>query len=138
MRSQIEKKLDELEKLDVIGKAEGPTPWISSVVVIPNSNDEIRLCVEMRQANSAIVREGHPIPTVEEVLQEFNGSSVFSKLDIKWAFHQVELSEDSRSITMFVTHKGLYRYKRLMFGISCAPKMYQRIIQQVCKDAKEQ
>ena len=60
-----------------------------------------------------------------------NGSSVFSKLDIKWAFHQAELSADSRSITTFVTHKCLYRYKRLMFGISCAPEMFQRIIQQV-------
>ena len=131
LRSQIEKKLDELEKLDVIEKAQGPTPWISPVVIIPKSNDEIRLCVDMRQANSAIVRERHPKPTVEEVLHEFNGSSVFSKLDIKWAFHQVELSEDSRPITTFVTHKGLYRYKRLMFGVSCAPEMYQRIIQQV-------
>jgi len=55
---------------------------------------------------------------------------VFSKLDIKWAFHQIELSESSRSITTFVTHKGLYRYKRLMFGISCAPEMYQRVAQQ--------
>eukprot|EP00112_Aurelia_sp_Birch-Aquarium-sp1_P009823 Seg2131.1 transcript_id=Seg2131.1/GoldUCD/mRNA.D3Y31 product="putative protein K02A2.6" protein_id=Seg2131.1/GoldUCD/D3Y31 len=131
LRSQIEKKLDELEKLDVIEKAQGPTPWISPVVVIPKSNAEIRLCVDMRQANSAMVRERHPIPTVEEVLHEFNGSSVFSKLDIKWAFHQVELSEESRPITTFVTHKGLYRYKHLMFGISCAPEMYQRIIQQV-------
>ena len=49
---------------------------------------------------------------------------------IKWAFHQVELSEESRPITTFVTHKGLFRYKRLMFGVSCAPEMYQRVIQQ--------
>ena len=131
LRSKVEKKLDELEKLDGIEKAKGPTPWISPIVVIPKSEEEIRLCVDMRQANSAIVRERHPIPLVDEVLHEFNGSSVFSKLYIKWAFHQVELNEDSRSITTFVTHKGLYRYKRLMFGISCAPEMSQRIIQQV-------
>ena len=56
---------------------------------------------------------------------------MFSKLDIKWAFHQVELSEASRPITTFATHKGLFRYKRLMFGVSCAPEMYQRVIQQV-------
>ena len=64
-------------------------------------------------------------------MHDLNGSTVFSKLDIKWAFHQVELSEGSRPITTFATHKGLLRYKRLMFGVSCAPEMYQRVIQQV-------
>lgn len=130
LRERVEKKIAELEQLDVIEKATGPTPWISPVVVVPKSNMDIRLCVDMRQANTAIVRERHPIPTVDEVLHDLNQSKIFSKLDIKWAFHQLELSEESRSITTFVTHKGLYRYKRLMFGISCAPEMYQRVIQQ--------
>ena len=131
LRDKLEQKLNELVELDVIEKAEGPTPWISPVVVVPKPNGDIRLCVDMRQANSAIVRERHPIPTVDEVLHDLNGSTVFSKLDIKWAFHQVELSEASRPITTFATHKGLFRYKRLMFGVSCAPEMYQRVIQQV-------
>lgn len=129
LREKLEHKLDELEELDIIEKAEGPTPWVSPVVVLPKGED-IRLCVDMRQANTAIIRERHPIPTVEDVLYDLNQSTVFSKIDIKWAFHQIELSEDSRQITTFVTHKGLYRYKRLMFGISCAPEMYQRILQQ--------
>ena len=67
----------------------------------------------MRQANTAIIRERHPIPTVDEVLHDLNQSKLFSKLDIKWAFHQIELDEESRPITTFVTHKGLYRYKFL-------------------------
>ena len=131
MRDKLEQKLNELVDLDVIERAEGPTPWISPVVVVPKPNGDIRLCVDMRQANGAIVRERHPIPTVGEILHDLNGSTVFSKLDIKWAFHQVELSEASRPITTFATHKGLFRYKRLMFGVSCAPEMYQRVIQQV-------
>ena len=67
----------------------------------------------MRQAKSAIVRKRHPIPTGNEVLHDLNGSTVFSKLDIKWAFHQVELSEGSRPITTFATHKRLFRYKKV-------------------------
>ena len=117
MRDKLEQKLNELVDLDVIERAEGPTPWISPVVVVPKPNGEIRLCVDMRQANGAIVRERHPIPTVDEVLHDLNGSTVFSKLDVKWAFHQVELSETSRPITTFAIHKGLFRYKRLMFGV---------------------
>ena len=66
----------------------------------------------------------HPIPMIEEVLYDLNGSTIFSKLDLKWGFHQIELEAELREITMFVTHRGLYRYKRLMFGIASAPEKY--------------
>ncbi|XP_046565291.1 uncharacterized protein K02A2.6-like [Haliotis rubra] len=88
----------------------------------------------MRLANESVRRARHPIPTIAEVLQDFNQSKIFSKLDIKWAYHQEELSEDARDITTFITHKGLYRYKRLMFGISCAPEMYQKVLQQLLQN----
>lgn len=55
----------------------------------------------------------------------------FSKLDLKWGYHQIELELESRALTTFVTHTGLWRYKRLMFGISSAPEMYQHVIRQV-------
>ena len=66
------------------------------------------------------MRERHPIPMIEEVLHDLNGSTVFSKLDLKWGFHQIELNVESREITTFVTHRGLYQYKRLIFGIASA------------------
>ena len=59
------------------------------------------MSVDMRPANEAIVRERHPIPMVEELLQNLNGSAVFSKIDLKWGFHHILLSEDSRHITSF-------------------------------------
>ena len=58
-------------------------------------------------------------------------SSVFSKLDLKWGYHQLELSEEARGITTFTTHAGLYRYKRLIFGVTSAPELYQHAIQHV-------
>lgn len=85
----------------------------------------------MRQANAAVKRERYPMPTIDEVLQDLNQSKCFSKLDLNSAYHQIELAPECRDITTFATHKGLFRYKRLMFGISCAPEMYQKIIQQV-------
>ena len=82
----------------------------------------------MRQANEAVVRESHPIPTVDAILQNVNESIVLSKLDLKWGYHQSELENKSQEIT-FATHMGLFRYKRLMFGIVSAPELYQHIQQ---------
>ena len=103
---------------------------------MPKSDGDIRLCVDMRRANLAVKRERHPIPTIEELFQEMNQSKIFSKLDVKWAYHQIELDPESRDITTFVTHEGLFRYKRLMFGVSCAPEMYQRTMQQTLAGCK--
>ncbi|VDI25706.1 Hypothetical predicted protein [Mytilus galloprovincialis] len=132
LRDKLGKKLDELLDLDIIEHVNEPSQWVSPVVVVPKrSGDDIRLCVDMRQANTAVKRVRHPIPTIDELLQDMNSSKVFSKLDVTWAYHQIELKPESREITTFVTHKGLFRYKRLMFGISCAPELYQNIMQQV-------
>ena len=134
LKEEIEKKLDELLREDIIEQVEGPTPLVNPVVVVPKPNGDVRLCVDMRCANKAIIRERHPIPTTDEVLKDMQEASVFSKLDLKWGYHQIEFSEESRSITTFVTHKGLFRYKRLMFGITSAPEKYQHVIQQVLND----
>ena len=92
----------------------------------------------MRRANLAVKKERYLIPTIEDLLQEMNQNKIFSKLEVKWAYHQIELNSESRDITTFATHEGLFRYKRLMFGVSCAPGMYQRSMQQTlagCKGA---
>ena len=104
-----------------------------NLVVVPKGDGDVRDCVDMRHANEAIVREQHPIPTVEELPHDFNGSTVLSKIDLKWGFHQILLSEESRHVTTFVTHRGLYRCKRLMSGVTSAPEKYQQIIQDVLK-----
>ena len=68
--------------------------------------------MDMREANAAIICERIPIPTVDEVLENLNGSAVFSELDLCLGFHQIELDEDSLDITKFATHDGSFRYKR--------------------------
>ena len=93
LREKIEKKLDELLQEDIIEKVEGPTPWENPVVVVPKPNGDVRLCVDMRCANKAIIRERHAIPTTDKVLEDMQEGSVFSKLDLKWGYHQIELSD---------------------------------------------
>jgi len=134
LRDKVKAKIDELLEGDMIERVEGPTTWASPVVVAPKPSGEIRLCVDMRRANEAVIRERLPIPTVDEVLEELNGSTVFSKLDLRHGFHQVELHTDSRDIIPFVTHDSLFRHKRLSFGVNAAPEKYQHIISQVIAD----
>ena len=134
MREQVKNKLDELLKQDIIEKIEGPTSWLSPLVVVPKPNHDIRICVDMRQANTALLRERFPLPNIDETLEEMNGAKVFSKLDLRQGFYQVEIEPSSRDITNFVTYDGIYRFRRLNFGISCAPEIYQRIIQQTLQD----
>jgi hypothetical protein len=112
-----------LEKQGIIEKVKGPAKWTSPLVAVPKPNGDIRLCTDMRKANEAIVREKFPIPTVDDILHEINGSKVFSKLDLKYGYHQLELEEKSREITT-VTHKGHYRYTRLIFGMNNASEYY--------------
>ena len=120
--------------MDIVERVDGPTSCVSPVVVAPKASGDIRLCVDMRKANQAIIRERIPIPTVDEVLENLNGGRVFSKLDLRLGFHQIELDEESRDITTFATHEGLFRYKRLSFGVNSAPEKYQQIIRQVVSD----
>ena len=130
VREQVEAELKNLEELDIIERAEGPTPWVSPIVVVPKKTG-IRICVDMRAANQAIERERHPVPTVEDLIVDLNGSTVFSKIDLNQGYHQLELEENSRGITTFATHIGLFRYKRLTFGVNSAAEIFQKSIEEV-------
>ena len=101
------------------------------MVIAPKASGDIRLCVDLRKANGVIIRERIPIPTVDEVWENLNCSTVFSKLDLCLGFHQIELDEDFRDITTFATHEGLFRKKRLSFGVNSAPVKYRQIVRQV-------
>ena len=90
----------------------------------------------MRPANRAVIRERHPIPTVDEVIQRMNGSKVFSEIDLSSGFHQIGLNEKSREITNFTCHLEIFRYKRLMFVISSAPELFQHIVHQTLAECE--
>ena len=82
-RKKVSKELDRLLQNDCIEKVEGPTSWINPIVVVPKSNDRIRLCLDMRRANECLIRERHQIPKVEEILPELNNAKYFSKIDLR-------------------------------------------------------
>ena len=134
MRQKVTTALEKLEQQGIIEEVEGPTPWISPLVVIPKKDGDIRLCVDMRMANRAIIRERHPTPTVDDLIHTLNGAKMFSKLDLRAGYHQLLLDAESRYITTFQTHKGLRRYRTLNFGTSSASEVFQHAIAEEIRD----
>lgn len=103
LEKKVAARIEELVQKDIIEKVDGHSSWASPLVVVPKTNGDIRLCVDMRRANKAVVVETFPFPNIEEMMVKLNGAQVFSKIDIKDAYYQVRLAEDSRDITTFIT-----------------------------------
>ena len=118
MSDRVAKELQRLEAQGIIEDAKGPTPWVSPLVIVPKPKgpESVRICVDMCCPNTAIRREKHVTPTVDDFIQALNGSTVFSKVDLNSAYHQIELAENCRYITTFSSHVGLKRYTRLNYG----------------------
>lgn len=132
LRKQLDEWLDDYLEKDIIeAVSEESTDWVSGLVVTPKPRNptEVRVCGDYRQANNAIKRERHPIPTVEELMENMDGATRYSKIDLKAGYHQIPLEKESRAITTFTTHRGLFRYKRLPFGINSASEVFQNAIE---------
>ena len=128
IRKEVVDKLRQLENEDIIERAEGPTPWVSPIVVVPKPSkpNEVRISVDTRSLNQAIIRERHVIPTIDDVMSVLNGCKVVSKIDLNQGYHKIPLHSDSRQLKTFSTHVGLFRYKLLNFGLSCAAEVFQK------------
>ena len=132
IRKKVQAAVKELEREGIIETVpeDSPAQWVSPIVAVPKKDDSVRLCVDMRMPNKAIKRVRYPIPTVNDISIELNGAKFFSKLDLAQAYHQLPLHEDSRYITTFNTHLGLYRYTRLNYGTNAAMEIFQHVLQQ--------
>lgn len=131
LESAVKTKLEQLLAKDIIEVKTGPTSWVSPLVVVGKANGDVRLCLDLRRVNEAVLRERHPIPIVDEYLARLGKDMIRSKLDIREAFLQVELEPDSRDITTFITSQGLFRFKRLPFGLVTAPEAFQRTMDEI-------
>ncbi|CAF3889578.1 unnamed protein product, partial [Rotaria sp. Silwood1] len=106
--------------------------WAAPIVPVKKPNGKIRICGDFKVTiNPQILIDQHPIPSIEELLARLNNGQKFTKLDLSDAYLQVELDEPSKNLVIINTPLGLFRYNRMPFGISNAPAIFQRIIDQV-------
>ena len=123
-------ELDQLEKRGVIEKV-SQSDWATPVVVVRKPGGKVRLCGDFKVTINPILKNDvYPLPLPEELFHKLNGGTKFTKLDLADAYLQIELDENSKQLVVLNTHQGLYCYKRMPFGLSCAPAIFQRIIEQ--------
>ena len=128
-RRPLQEELARMEKMGVIQRIEEPTEWCAPCIVVPKKNGKIRVCIDFTRLNKAVKRAYHPLPATDETIATLGKSKYFSKLDANCGYWQLRLDEQSQKLTTFITPFGRYFCKRLPFGISSAPEIFQREMQ---------
>ena len=126
LQDKVKEELDSLQRLGVIRPVTKPTDWCAPIVIVPKSNDRVRVCVDFTKLNEGVKRENFPLPSTDQLLAQLSGSTVFTKLDCNSGFHQIPLDTESQELTTFITPFGRFCYTRLPFGISSGPEIFQR------------
>ena len=130
VQPKLKTELERLEHEGVIEKVDEPTDWCSSLVCVQKPNGNLRLCIDPQPLNVALKRPRFALPVIEDVLPDLDGVRVFSKADLSEGFLQCELDEPSSLLTTFHTPWGRYKYRRMPFGISPAPEIFQQKLNQ--------
>uniref|UniRef100_A0A5S6QLW0 RNA-directed DNA polymerase n=1 Tax=Trichuris muris TaxID=70415 RepID=A0A5S6QLW0_TRIMR len=137
LRKQVEdgihRMLDE-EILEPVDTSCEQVTWASAIVCVVKPSGKVRICGDFKVTiNQYVIVNRHPLPTFEEMTAKLNGGTVFSVIDLKDAYLQMEVAPASRQYLVMViaTHLGFYRFKRLPFGISFAPALFQKTMEQI-------
>ncbi|KAG9282090.1 hypothetical protein AMEX_G700 [Astyanax mexicanus] len=122
---KVEEELKRMQKLDIIEEVTEATDWCAPMVPVMKRNGNVRICVDLKRLK-AVKRERFMLPTLEDIAPKLSGANVFSTLDASSGFWQISLEASSRKLTTFITPVGRFCFKRLPFGITSAPEIFQR------------
>ncbi|KAA8578257.1 hypothetical protein FQN60_018737, partial [Etheostoma spectabile] len=123
---KVKEELKRMEENEVIEPVTEPTDWCAPMVPVPRKNGKVRICVDLKRLNEAVRRERYVLPTAEEITAKLSGATMFTSLDAASGFWQIPLHSESTKLTTFITPFGRYAFKRLPFGITSAPEIFQR------------
>ena len=128
---KYDEALDQLERDGILEKVEY-SQWATPTVPVKKPDGSIRICADYsRTLNAHSPLESYPLPTIAEIRAKLSGGTKFTKIDLKQAYHQLELDESCRKYTTINTHRGLFEYVRLPFGVHSAVAIFQRTMETV-------
>ncbi|XP_049267396.1 uncharacterized protein K02A2.6-like, partial [Rhipicephalus sanguineus] len=131
MRAKVSAEIDRLVQDEVLSPV-SVSEWATPVVPVAKKNGDIRLCGDFKlTVNPASHLEQYPLPKVEDIFAALSGGEVFTTLDLRNAYNQLPLDAEARKTTVLNTHRGLYCYNRLAFGIASAPALFQRRMESI-------
>ena len=103
-------------------------PWAAPILFVPKANGGLRLCVDYRKLNAITRKDRYPLPLIEETLARVSRAKIFTKVDIRQAFHRIRMDPNHEDLTTFRTRYGAYKYKVMPFGLANGPSSFQRYI----------
>lgn len=131
LREPVEKQIEEMVSVGILMPTHY-SEWASPVVVVPKKNKSIRICVDFKATvNRYLEKDHYPLPRIDEIFDKVGNGQIFTVLDLSNAYLQLEVNKTSTQYLTINTHKGLYTYTRLPYGIACAPSQFQATMDKI-------
>jgi hypothetical protein len=126
---EVERQVQGLAQRGLVEPAD--SAWSSPVVLVKKKDNSWRLCIDYRKLNAVTRKDAYPLPRIDDSLDALSGSVYFSTLDLVSGYWQLKMSEDASNKATFAMKSGLWKPKRLPFGLTSAPATFERLMEKV-------
>ena len=133
-REEIEAEILKWEREGIIERVTEPVEWASPIHAVKKSNGSWRVCGDFRLLNNVTIMDRYPLPTLVSFNSRMAGAKIFSKIDLKRAYHQVKVKVEDQSKTVINTTLGLFKFLRMPFGLKNAGQQFMRNIHLILND----
>ncbi|GKB10127.1 putative reverse transcriptase domain-containing protein [Tanacetum coccineum] len=132
--SELKELSDQLKELLEKGFIRpSSSPWGAPVLFVKKKDGSFRMCIDYRELNKLTVKNRYPLPRIDDLFDQLQGSSVYSKIDLRSGYHQLRIREEDIPITAFRTRYGHYEFQVMPFGLTNAPAVFMDLMNRVCK-----
>nr|GEU90779.1 putative reverse transcriptase domain-containing protein [Tanacetum cinerariifolium] len=128
---ELAKQLQELSEKGFIRPSS--SPWGAPVLFVKKKDESFRMCIDYKELNKLTVKNRYPLPRIDDLFDQLQGSSVYSKIDLRTGYHQLRIREEDIPITAFRTRYGYYDFQVMPFGLTNAPAVFMDLMNRVCK-----